>query len=94
MTALPLKFSLLGFKGLAVIAAGYPQSIQVACETVAGENDVEQTVAPGFSTLSYSADSDQYTYAWKTSKTWAGTCRKLVVQLSDGTVHEALFKLN
>jgi hypothetical protein len=29
---------------------------------------------------------------WKTSKAWAGTCRKFVLTLADGTVHSALFR--
>ena len=32
-----------------------------------------------------------YSYLWKTSSTWAGTCRKLVVTLVDGSRHEAIF---
>jgi len=38
------------------------------------------------------ATSDQYTYVWKTDKTWAGTCRALVVKLADGTAHTADFQ--
>jgi pimeloyl-ACP methyl ester carboxylesterase len=34
-----------------------------------------------------------YTYAWKTKKAWAGTCRELVVTLDDGSTHTAQFSL-
>jgi hypothetical protein len=29
---------------------------------------------------------------WKTSATWAGTCRELVLRLTDGSEHTALFR--
>jgi thrombospondin type 3 repeat protein len=44
--------------------------------------------------LSYDRSSSKYIYLWKTSSSWAGTCRKLVVTLVDGTQHEALFKFS
>jgi len=34
---------------------------------------------------------DQYIYVWKTARSWAGSCRQLVVRLDDGTVHRAQF---
>jgi hypothetical protein len=34
----------------------------------------------------------QYTYVWKTDKSWLNTCRTLVVKLNDGTFHRANFK--
>jgi hypothetical protein len=34
----------------------------------------------------------QYSYVWKTTKSWASTCRRLNVTLEDGTVHVANFK--
>jgi hypothetical protein len=33
------------------------------------------TATAGDSGLSYDAATDQYTYVWKTDKTWSGTCR-------------------
>jgi hypothetical protein len=54
---------------------------------------VEQTVTAGASSLQYDATTDRYTYVWKTQKAWAGTCRRLVLQLDDGTIHEAVFSL-
>ncbi len=55
--------------------------------------ELEQTLTAGNSSLSYDASSDQYTYVWKTDSSWAGTCRQLVIQLNDGTVHRASFRL-
>ena len=46
----------------------------------------------GNSTLAYDASSDTYQYVWKTDSSWAGTCRQLVVQLNDGSLHTAYFR--
>ncbi|HEU4597219.1 MAG TPA: HYR domain-containing protein [Pyrinomonadaceae bacterium] len=88
--ALPLKFSLSGNKGLGIMAAGYPASQQIACNTSAPISELEGTETSGGSTLTYSPD--QYHYNWKTESGWAGTCRVLVVKLNDGSEHTALFK--
>ena len=42
--------------------------------------------------MTYDATAGQYVYVWKTDKAWAGTCRKLTVNLK-GTSKQALFKL-
>jgi hypothetical protein len=55
-------------------------------------DDIEQTVTAGGSSLSYDAGTGTYTYVWKTDKTWANTCRRLTVRLSDGTDHWADFR--
>ena len=90
-SAIPLKFSLGGNKGLSIFAAGYPQSVQIACDTGAVLGGSEPTANPGGSSLTYS-NSGQYNYVWKTEKAWAGTCRQLVVKLIDGTTHPANFR--
>jgi hypothetical protein len=54
-------------------------------------DDLQPTQAAGKSGLAYDSASDQYTYVWKTEKTWAGTCRYLSLQLIDGTEHRAAF---
>jgi hypothetical protein len=90
--AIPVKFSLAGDQGLDIFEAGYPKSQQIACDSGALEDGVEETVTAGASTLTYDAASDRYTYVWKTEKAWAGTCRQLVLKLDDGTFHRANFK--
>ncbi|MDQ3805757.1 MAG: PxKF domain-containing protein, partial [Acidobacteriota bacterium] len=90
--AIPVKFSLSGNKGLAIFAADYPASQQIACSTSAPISDIEETVTAGSSSLAYEASSDRYHYVWKTNSAWAGTCRQLVVKLNDGSSHTALFK--
>jgi hypothetical protein len=90
--AIPVKFSLGGNQGLDIFASGYPISQQIACDSSAPLDNVEQTVPAGSSSLSYDATTDQYTYVWKTDKAWAKTCRQLIVRLSDGSDHVAYFK--
>ncbi len=46
----------------------------------------------GGSSLTYDATSNRYSYTWKTEKAWKGTCRVLVIRLSDGTDHFAKFR--
>jgi uncharacterized protein len=90
--AIPVKFSLGGNKGLDIFAAGYPKSQPILCDSTEPVDDIEQTVTAGSSSLSYDASSNQYSYVWKTDKTWAGNCRQLIVKLADGTSHVANFK--
>ena len=90
--AVPVKFSLNGNKGLNIIAAGYPQSTKIACDTSESLDDIEQTLTAGSSSLTYDPATDTYNYVWKTEKGWANTCRQLVVKLNDGTFHKANFK--
>ncbi len=78
--------------GLDIFADGYPRSSQIACDTSAPLDDIEQTVTAGASGLTYDPAADQYTYAWKTENVWKNTCRQLTVKLRDGTVHRASFR--
>ena len=90
--AIPVKFSLSGFKGLGIFAQGSPESGPIACNSSDPATDLEETVNAGGSSLSYNAATDQYNYVWKTDPSWAGTCRQLVVTLNDGSTHRANFK--
>jgi hypothetical protein len=89
--AVPIKFSLAGDQGLAIFATGFPVSIEIDCMTGAPGSSAP-TGNPGGSALTYDAASQQYVYVWKTDASWAGSCRRLVVRLSDGTMHEARFR--
>ncbi len=90
--AIPVKFSLSGDQGLNIFAAGYPASSQIACDANAPGDVIEETVTAGGSSLSYDAATDRYIYVWKTQKAWKGTCRILVVRLTDGSDHFAKFR--
>jgi hypothetical protein len=89
-SAIPVKFGLGGDKGLNVLAANSPASGPVQCGGTA--DTIEQTVTAGNSSLSYNATTQQYTYTWKTDKSWAGTCRQFVLKLKDGTSYPANFQ--
>lgn len=89
---IPVKFSLSGNKGLGIFAAGSPSSGPIVCNSSDPATLLEETVTAGGSSLSYDPITDQYIYVWKTEAAWAGTCRQLVVQLNDGSIHRANFK--
>jgi hypothetical protein len=91
-SAIPMRFRLGGNQGLSIFAAGYPSSRTVACNTSQPAGPIEETVNAGGSSLSYDATLDQYTYVWKTSKSWTGTCRLFMLRLDDGSEHLALFR--
>jgi hypothetical protein len=46
----------------------------------------------GEQVISYDENTGEYTYVWKTSKNWAGTCRQLLVKLKDGETYRAYFQ--
>jgi predicted 3-demethylubiquinone-9 3-methyltransferase (glyoxalase superfamily) len=101
-SAIPVKFSLGGDQGLDIFATGantttnetftYPTSTAMACDSTAQLDAIEETVTAGGNSFQYDSSLDQYTYVWKTDKTWAGTCRQLIVKLDDGTYHRANFQ--
>jgi hypothetical protein len=92
--AVPVKFSLGGNQGMNIFAAGYPKSQSITCDSTANVDGIEATVAAGGSSLAYDASTDTYTYIWKTDKSWAGTCRQLVLEFADAgaTTARANFK--
>jgi hypothetical protein len=91
-SAVPVKFSLGGNQGLAILAAGSPASQPISCAASVPVDAIEETVTAGGSSLTYDAPTDRYTYVWKTDKAWTGTCRTLSVKLVDGSVHAANFQ--
>jgi hypothetical protein len=91
-SGIPVKFSLNGNFGLSILTSGYPLSGPVACSATEVGDIVDETVNAGGSSLTYDSLTDQYIYVWKTQKSWAGSCRILVVRLSDGTDKIAKFE--
>jgi hypothetical protein len=81
--AIPVKFSLSGYKGLGIFAAGSPSSGPVACNSSDPATVLTETVTAGSSSLNYDPSADLYNYIWKTDSGWAGTCGQLVVELND-----------
>ena len=93
---IPVRFSLGGDYGLNIFASGYPAAQQISCGDggSGGSDPIEETVTVGNSSLRYDPVTQTYTYAWKTDKAWAGTCRTLLVRLIDGSEHTAFFQFN
>jgi hypothetical protein len=91
-SAVPIKFSLGGDRGPDVLA-GTPGSQRVSCDPDASTDVLEETAAESQSGLSYDPATDRYAYVWKTSKDQAGTCRRFVLRLADGSSHTALFRM-
>lgn len=89
--SVPIRFSLNGDHGLDIFAAGYPKIEFTSC-TSSTVDAVEETVTAGNSSLTYDPATDQYTYIWKTNKSWGGKCGTLQVTFNDGTTQTALFK--
>lgn len=90
--SIPIKFSLNGDQGMGIFEAGYPASQQVACDSSMPTSSLEVAETAGDNGLSYDAATDQYSYIWQTSKSWAGTCRQLTIKFVDGTTQNISFK--
>jgi hypothetical protein len=90
--AVPINFSLGGDFGLAIFTAGSPSSAVVACEGGSPQEAVEATLTAGSSSLSYDAATQVYTYVWKTDRNWGNSCRRLTLELTDGTNHSVDFR--
>jgi hypothetical protein len=90
--AIPVKFSLGENRGLAIFQPGYPKSQGIACDPDDLINDVQVTDTLSQSGLTYDPTTDEYTYVWKTDRKWRGTCRQLLLRLTDGIDHKADFR--
>ncbi len=86
----PVSFSVEGAGGAPVLQPGSPSSTEVSCNGAGPVKMIKATLSNGTGGLQ--SVGNQYTYMWKSSTSWAGTCRKLVVTLVDGSTHEALFR--
>lgn len=89
--AVPVKFSLGGDHGLDIFAPGYPASQPIPCDAGAPTDAIEETATAGGSSLTYDPTTGRYTYVWKTERGWSGSCRRLIVELVDGSRREAHF---
>jgi hypothetical protein len=86
--AVPVKFSLGGYRGMTIFAAGSPASVGYTCGTVPPTTGFEPVAMNGG--LTYDASSDTYSFVWKTTKTWTG-CRALQLNFADGSTATAHF---
>ena len=90
-SAIPVKFSLGGNRGLRSSPPGYPRVVTTVCGTGVPTQEIKTTVTAGGSSLTYDAGSNKYQYTWKTEKGWTG-CRRLELEFVDGTIRFADFK--
>src|SRR5262245_461247 len=87
-SAIPVKFSLGGDRGLAIFDTGYPMVTRIACPGSSAITDqIEETVTAGVSGLTYDATTDRYAYVWKSNKSSAGMCYRFELGLIDGSSH-------
>jgi hypothetical protein len=91
-SAIPIKFSLGGDFYLDIFAAGSPSSQPITCQGYAASGTIEATTTASNSSLNYDPLTDQYTYVWKTQKSWKNTCRQWTVELTDGSTYTANFQ--
>ena len=78
---LPVKFSLDGPQGMAVLD-GDPTFQRQHCQSGADIGPAITAVAS--EPFAYDVATDTYKFAWKTQKAWAGWCGTLTVALADG----------
>jgi hypothetical protein len=90
--AVPLRFTVDGYRGTTVLKAGSPTSSPISCQAVRSENIVDETEPANHGGLRQDGARFKFKYIWKTDPSWAGTCRKLVLTLVDGSSYEALFR--
>lgn len=91
----PVKFALSGAGGLAITdvrAVAATRALQVACSSVSALEDPVELTTTGSTVLRYDATAGQFILNWQTPKL-PGTCLRLEVQLLDGQVKSAAFKL-
>jgi hypothetical protein len=85
--AIPVKFVVEGSQGGSALS-GSPMSVPASCSAAVPEVTLDETTAAEASSLRVVGTS--YNYVWKTSATWAGTCRTLLVKVG-GITHKASF---
>jgi hypothetical protein len=87
-SAIPVKFSLGGDRGVQIFDTGYPMATRIACPgSAALMEQIDETVTAGSSGLTYDPSTDRYVYVWKTNKSWAGMCYRFELGLIDGSAH-------
>jgi hypothetical protein len=84
---LQVRFSLGGNQGRGIFVRGMPASQPVSCATLAPIGPLSPTRPQGASGLFYQPIAKTYMYLWTTNVSWAGTCRRFVMTLNDGSTH-------
>jgi hypothetical protein len=87
-SAILVKFSLGGNQSLSIFGPGSPSSKHVTCPGSSTPVDTIETTTNSNSGLTYDTASGQYTYVWKTDKSWANSYRMFTIQFADGTTQQ------
>ena len=82
-SAVPVKFSLGADRGLDVFAAG-PSVTPVDCTTLAPIGTPVPAAANGGG-LKQHGQTGSYSFVWKTSKSWSGTCQAFAFTMNDAS---------
>ena len=90
--SIPVRFSVEGPVGSRVLKSGFPTSVPTACSSSAPVQRITETVDEDDRGLH--KRGIHYTYVWKTERSWANQCRKLILVLTDGSKHEAVFRFS
>ena len=90
--AIPISFQVMGLHSRRGPLAGAPVSTEMTCPTSAPSEELDDEDGDENSRGGLHGDGSKYTYVWKTDRSWAGSCRRLVLTLADGTTHQALFR--
>lgn len=86
----PVRFRLRGHEGSDVLADRYPQVAQYGCASEQRPSEGEPARLLG--RVRYRRWRRHHRFLWKTEREWAGSCRRLLLGLSDGSVHAADFR--
>jgi hypothetical protein len=93
-SSIPVKWRILDVDGTPIsdpVSFASLTSYTVPCDSFAGEPvDVLEEKATGQSGLQYLGDG-YWQFNWKTSRSYSGSCRIMVLQLADGSEHIAFF---
>lgn len=66
-------------------------SFPASCLSLVPTGEAEQVNSTG-SGLRYDSATGQFSYNWKTAKSWSNSCRVLELTLKDGTKHDAMMQ--
>jgi hypothetical protein len=96
-SAVALKFTHDGYRGLDVLAENQPYTRLVDCDTLQTVNPGQTTITPRpFPVKALGALSVDnrgiFTFDWQTEASWAGTCREVIATADSGRQYRAYYR--
>jgi cysteine-rich repeat protein len=88
---LPLRCTAGYMRRLDAVSYNPLRYVEVPCDSTLPTDPVEITDTTGSAGLHYDTTAEQYVFNWKTSKSFAGKCYQVVVELDDGSSYFTLF---